>query len=120
MQNTTSRQALPGSQLDAATTALFSAPKIVAGTTYTLTGADIYRTLLFTSGSSITVTIPLSLGPAFNCRLIRNGAGSVSLSAASGVTLNNKSSHTALGNQYSVANLYATSGNVLVLYGDTA
>lgn len=60
-------------------------PAVEAGTTYTLDTPDDRAILRFSSGSTVTVTVP-SLAAGTRVVLIQEGAGQVQLSA-SGVTL---------------------------------
>lgn len=59
----------------------------VTASSYTLSVADMGRTLVFNSASAQTVTVPL-LPPTFLVSVIRVGAGAVTLTAGSGVTIN--------------------------------
>lgn len=58
-----------------------------AASTYTLQPGDNNSTILFSSGSAVAVTLPNSLPVGFRAKLIQNGTGQVSVSAASGATL---------------------------------
>ncbi len=88
-----------------------------SGTTYTLVAADNGKTVQFTSGSAITLTIPSGLGAKFNCLIDQEGAGQITFSA-SGTTLHNAHSLTKTFGQYSVATVLATAANVFTLSGD--
>jgi len=90
------------------------------GTTYTLTQNDNGGVITGSSGSATTVTIPAGLGVGFNCLIIQIGAGTVTLSAASGVTLNNADSFTAISAQYGAATLYAYAADTFYLGGQLA
>lgn len=59
---------------------------------YTLYDANKDVTLLFTSSSSITVTVPSTLGADFRCSIVQAGTGDITLSGSvNGVsTLNNQ------------------------------
>lgn len=62
--------------------------KSIAGTSYTLVAADAGALLLFTSGSAVTVTVPDAVFAQGDVVCIRQkGAGQVTVSPGSGVTL---------------------------------
>lgn len=60
-----------------------------AGTAYTIGTADIGRTLRFTSASNVTVTLgtAATFGTGERVDILRDGAGTVTLTAGSGVTI---------------------------------
>lgn len=62
----------------------------IAGTTYTLLLTDMGNLLRFTSASAVSVTCPADLPEGFNVIIKQGGAGSVTLVAASGATLENE------------------------------
>jgi len=63
------------------------------GTTYTLVASDASKVVTCTNASAITVTVPDSTFAAGEkVMIVQGGAGSVTLSAGTGVTLNNPSS----------------------------
>ena len=90
------------------------------GTTYALTQNDNAGVITCSSGSATTVTIPVGLGEGFNCLIIQIGAGTVTIDAASGVTLNNADSFDAISAQYGGATLYSYAPNVFYLGGQLA
>lgn len=59
----------------------------ITASSYTLSMADMGRTIVFNSASAQAVTVAL-LSPTFSVTLIRVGAGAVTLAAGTGVTLN--------------------------------
>lgn len=90
-----------------------------SGTTYTLLTSDRGKIIKFTNGSAVTVTVPTGLGADFNCLLLQEGAGQVSLSA-SGTTIRNRQSHLKLYGQYAIGTLVASAANTFYFGGDTA
>jgi hypothetical protein len=62
--------------------------KTVAGTAYTLTADDNGWILNCTNASAVTITVPKNLG-AFACGIRQSGAGTVTISPAAGVTIEN-------------------------------
>lgn len=94
------------------------------GTTYTLVSGDSGKVVRCTNASAITVTLPNSLAEGFVCEIIQGGAGQVTLSAASGAAINNRSSHTKIAGQYGAVRLVvvSNSGGAAATYnlaGDT-
>ena len=93
------------------------------GTTYTLVAGDNGKVVTLNNGSAITLTIPASLGDGFNCLIVQKGTGQVTLSAASGVSIANRSTETKTAGQYatvSVINIGNDGSNdIYILSGDT-
>ena len=92
----------------------------VAGTTYTLQTTDSGTVLYFTSGSSITLTVPTGLTARYGVTVIQGGAGQVTLSAAGGVTLLNADSHTKTASQGAILTILFVAANSAVFQGRTA
>lgn len=90
------------------------------GTAYTITQNDNTNVITCGSGSATTVTVPVGLGPGFNCLIVQIGAGQVTISAASGVTINNADSFSAISAQYGAATLFCYAPNVFYLGGQLA
>ncbi len=59
---------------------------IDATTARTLAAGDLTKSIYFTSGSAITVTLPNSLSVGFQCTLTQVGTGAITLSLDSGAT----------------------------------
>ena len=74
-----------------------------SGTTKTLAAADNGTIIVCSSSSAVTITVPSSLPSGFNCMIIQNGSGQVSLSASS-TTLNNRNGSKTAG-QYAILTL---------------
>jgi len=87
--------------------------KTVAGTTYTIGKTDNGKTLNFTNGSAVAVTVPTGLGVDFVCGLVQVGTGAVSFSGS--VTINGG---TQLATQYACGTLYAYAADIFVLSGN--
>jgi len=92
---------------------------VQTGTAYTLTAADNGKWVTCNNGSAVTVTVPAGLGASFCCVVQQLGAGQVSLSA-SGTTLNNVDTQTAISGQYGLVTLFAYAANTFVVSGNTA
>lgn len=91
---------------------------VVAGTSYTLGGADFERVLVFTNGSAIAVTLPApnpDLYGNWNCAIFAEGAGTVTITpgaplVGSTPTINGASSATVTtGNSRKI--VFGTDGN---------
>jgi len=96
--------------------------KELTGTSYTLALEDALRDLEFNNSSAITVTIPSSSTVAFPVGTVipitQTGAGQVSVSGASGVTLNGTG--TSLASQWSGGVLKKRGTDSWLLQGDLA
>jgi hypothetical protein len=94
----------------------------VSGTSYTLTSTDYGKELVFSNGSSITVTIPaeattnFTIGQTFV--LFQKGAGVITVSPAAGVTLRSKSNYVKTAGQYSELRLIKIASDEWALTGD--
>lgn len=95
----------------------------VAGTSYTVSlSSDPYAFLLFSSASAVAVTIPTGGTVGTQLNLIQGGAGQVTLSGASGVTIisNGTANTPKLRTTASVATALCTSSNTWYVFGDIA
>ena len=83
---------------------------ITASTTLT----ENHRDRLLQVTGTVTITLPNDLPVGFHCKVERYGSGAVTLSAASGATLNNAFSVSVIESRYEVAEIYVTAnGNGL-------
>lgn len=92
----------------------------ITATTYTLLASDRGKWLTFSSGSATTVTVPSTLGKNFECVIQQIGAGQVTVSGATGVTVNNVDGFTAISGQYGIATLFEYATNTFVIAGNLA
>ncbi|MCP4544342.1 MAG: hypothetical protein GY832_45100 [Chloroflexi bacterium] len=99
----------------------------VTGTTYTIPGSANGKLIFFNNASAVTVTVPETLTEAidagFQCGLIQEGAGQVSLVAEGSDIINSKDSKLNLTGQHSGATIHkrtAGSPNTWYLIGDLA
>lgn len=84
--------------------------EITASTTLT----ENHRDRLLQVTGTVTITLPNDLPVGFHCKVERYGSGAVTLSAASGATLNNAFSVSVIESRYEVAEIYVTAnGNGL-------
>jgi hypothetical protein len=93
-------------------------------TSYTLGVNDTGKAIVFSSSSSVTLTIPddstyeFSIGQTF--LVIQNGTGEVSITTEDVATLNSSvaTGTVGLNDQYSVATLIKIDNDEWVIYGD--
>ena len=87
---------------------------------YTLSSTDIGGIVGVDSGSALTVTVPNTITRiGYQASIIRLGTGPVTISAGSGVTLNQAYGLSALAAQYSAATvLYTGASKGWILFGD--
>lgn len=92
------------------------------GTSYTLVLTDAGKMVTMANASAITLTVPPNASVAFpvNTRidLLQYGAGQVTVTAGSGVTIYSKASALKLSAQYAGATLWKKAINTWVLVGD--
>jgi len=88
------------------------------GTAYTLAASDSGKIVECSNASAITLTLPNTLSPGFNCTVVQTGAGQVTISAAGGATLQSYDSFIATAGQYAALNVYVTanSGGTSAVY----
>lgn len=100
------------------------APSTETGTSYTADADDAGRYIQFTNGSAVAFEIPPNGTVAFPVGTVitveQNGAGAVTLTPGSGVTLNSRGGLLALGGQYAVAQVKKVATNTWTVIGDVA
>jgi hypothetical protein len=91
------------------------------GTTYTLAASDAGQLLTLNNAAAITLTVPTNSTAAFpvgeRVDVVQLGAGTVTVAAASGVTVNSKDAALAFAGQYAAATLYKIGTNSWLLIG---
>lgn len=91
-------------------------------TTYNLVLTDAHKTVTLTNGSAIDARIPTNAGTAFpigtRIELIQGGAGQVTVTPTSGVTVNSSGGKTKLAAQYAVATILKVATDTWYLFGD--
>ena len=97
---------------------------VQAGTAYTLVLSDAWKTILSTSGSAVTITVPTNASVAFPIGtviiVIQTGAGQVTFAWDSGVTVVWAGGNTSLSAQLTGAFLQKTSTNAWIIIGSLA
>ena len=90
---------------------------------YTLASSDNGKVVTINSASAVTLTIDANLGDGFNCLVVQKGSGQVTIAAATGVSVVNRSSETKTANQYAVVSIINIGNNgsndIYILSGDT-
>ena len=92
------------------------------GTTYTLALTDVAKVVSLTNASAITLTVPTNASVAFptgtQILLYQGGAGNVTISPASGVTIRSDGAKLKLNAQYAVGGLLKLATNEWVAFGN--
>tara|TARA_A100000164_G_C21906917_1_gene773537 strand:- start:564 stop:2099 length:1536 start_codon:yes stop_codon:yes gene_type:complete len=97
----------------------YSATMHTMSSNYNLTASDNGKIIVMDNGAGRTITIPSGLVAGFNCLVVQKGAGQVTIAAAGGVTLSNRSSQTKTAGQHAIVTLVHIGGEVYILSGDT-
>lgn len=95
-----------------------SSYKTVADASYTLLEGDRSKILVFTSSSAVTVNVPTGLTGVFDVMLVQSGTGQLTITPASGVTINSPLSATKTAYRYAVATLLPISTDTFLLSGE--
>ena len=90
----------------------------VSGTSYALSDIDRSKILVFTASGATTVTVPSGLSTVFDAMLIQSGLGQVTISGASGVTINAALSANKTAYRYAVATLLPIGTDQFILSGE--
>ena len=106
-QTFTVNQQLTSTQMNTLQSSVFITPKNTqAGNTYTLQTSDAGKLLEFTSGSSITLTVPTNANVPFDVgtsiSVLKAGSGSVTIVGATGVTVNSLNSDNGVTKQWEI------------------
>lgn len=93
-----------------------------SGTTYTLVLADAAKTVRISNASAIVLTVPLNANVAFavgtQIQVVQAGAGQITLTPASGVTLQSRGAAFKTAGQYAYALLTKVATDTWELSGD--
>lgn len=113
-----------GSALSWADQAYVSAINSQSGTTYTFVLDDHKKTVITTSSSAVTLTIPRQSDVAWPdgalLTIVQNGTGAVTVQAGTGVTLNTQGASGArkMRYQHQVVSCFRTSSDTWMITGD--
>jgi len=92
------------------------------GTTYTLALTDVGKLVTISNGSAITLTVPLNATAAFaigdQINVAQLGAGVITFSPTSGVTIRSQGSKLKTNGQYSVATIVKIDTDEWLLLGN--
>jgi len=92
----------------------------ISSTAYTVANGDNGRTLIFTAGAAVAVSVTGGLTPGLNFNAIQSGTGQVTFSGTGGVTLSNRSGLKTAGQNAMVTIAYGGATNVYFVGGDTS
>lgn len=102
--------------------AKISVVNVTASTTLALTHAE--KTIRVNSANAVTLTVPTNASVTFpvgTCIIVTGvGAGTVTFTPASGVTINSKKGALSINGQYAAVTLYKSDTNVWELWGALA
>jgi hypothetical protein len=91
-------------------------------TTYTLALTDVAKVVTLSNAAAITLTVPADSSVAFpigtQILLYQGGAGQVTITAGSGVTIRSESSKLKITGQYGVAGLLKLATDEWVAFGN--
>jgi len=94
------------------------------GTTYTLVLTDVAKIVTLSNAAAITLTVPPESSVAWptgtTIVLAQLGAGTVTVAAGAGVTINSAGSALDIGEQYGIVTLVKTGTNTWLLFGNLA
>lgn len=94
------------------------------GTSYTLVLTDVAKIVTLSNAAAITLTVPPEASVAWptgtTVVLAQLGAGTVTIAAGAGVTINSAGSALDIGEQYGVATLLKTGTDTWLLFGNLA
>lgn len=85
------------------------AARIIAGTTYVVQESDFGDSLLFTSNTAVTITLPNSLPLGFNFTARQMGTGVLNFVAAAGGSISSSTGQTSTNAQYETVGLEVVS-----------
>jgi len=84
---------------------------------YTLAATDNGTVISFTSASAVTLTIPTGLPDGFNCMVVQQGTGQVTITG-SGLVPISRNSYTKTIGQYALATILHMGSNVVIISGE--
>jgi hypothetical protein len=96
-----------------------ASPVTISGDFYSLNSANNNRLILFTAASGATVTIPSGLPDGFNCLAVQTTvSGQVTISGASGVTVQSSFSADKTAYEWAVASVIKIGAEEYLLTGE--
>jgi len=97
---------------------LIATPLSTKTADYSTVAADAQSTVVVNSGSNLTMTIDNNLAVGQRIDFIRQGSGTVTFAAGSGVTINSKNSNLKIAAQYAGATVICIASGSYILIGD--
>ena len=96
----------------------FGAQINTISTSVSLAPSDNAEVIQSNAASAITITIPAGLPTGFNCMVLQYGAGQITFSGASGVTIINRNGFTKSIGQYALVTILHIGSNNVIISGE--
>ena len=87
-------------------------------TSVSLAATDNAEVIQSNASSAITITIPAGLPTGFNCMVLQYGAGQITFSGASGVTIINRNGYNKTIGQYALVTILHIGSNNVIISGE--
>ncbi len=87
-------------------------------TSVSLAATDNAEVIQSNASSAITITIPAGLPTGFNCMVLQYGAGQITFSGASGVTIINRNGYNKSIGQYALVTILHIGSNNVIISGE--
>jgi hypothetical protein len=84
---------------------------------HTLTASENGKIIVFTGDSNVALTVPAGLAIGFNCLIVQEGDGEITLTQSS-TNIYNRNSHTQTAGPYAVMSLFSYDTNKFISSGD--
>ena len=94
--------------------------KTVSTTAYSVVADDVGKVLNFTASTPVSVNVPSGLGAGFFAMLVQSGAGAITVSGASGVSVLAQDGALTSPGQYGVLSLLSVAANSFRVFGGAA
>ena len=82
-----------------------------------LTASENGKIIVFTGDSNVTLTVPVGLAIGFNCLIVQEGDGEITLTQSSTI-ISNRNGHTQTSGPYAVMSLFSYDTNKFISSGD--
>lgn len=96
----------------------FGAQINTISTSVSLAATDNAEVIQSNAASAIIITIPAGLPTGFNCMVLQYGAGQITFSGASGVTIINRNGYTKSIGQYALVTILHIGSNNVIISGE--
>ena len=96
----------------------FGAQINTISTSVSLAATDNAEVIQSNAASAIIITIPTGLPTGFNCMVLQYGAGQITFSGASGVTIINRNGYTKSIGQYALVTILHIGSNNVIISGE--